>query len=339
MFSRVRLVSASLLCLSLCGSAFGQAPASITQYPYTGGGNLTFGTQVQRIARDGSYVGLRFYWTVGGSPNDGIWWFRQVGSGYTEAPALWEGLGFVSYNGEYALSHTGNTNGLWSIKPWDSTWTNLNILSGSTTFPAYLDPAGGPYAHGTRAEVSNCPYLIDINALTGTSAESFPNLEFCELPLVARSWDRAKVYGSISSEGCYLFTGEWYEVECPAVQPNQSEILTPFGVFTATEYLRDQGAIPPLGTSIVQVFDFQGDYLCGQYGGPGGAFGSFAARINPRTPPCIGDWNDDEAVDGDDVLAFFASWDGGLADANNDVTTDGDDVIAFFSAWDNSACY
>ena len=51
---------------------------------------------------------------------------------------------------------------------------------------------------------------------------------------------------------------------------------------------------------------------------------------------CIGDFNCDNAIDGDDVIGFFAVWDAGLieGDVNGDESVDGDDVIAFFGAWD-----
>ncbi|MFZ4574027.1 MAG: GC-type dockerin domain-anchored protein [Phycisphaerales bacterium] len=51
---------------------------------------------------------------------------------------------------------------------------------------------------------------------------------------------------------------------------------------------------------------------------------------------CMGDYNCDGGVDGDDVIAFFADWDAGLTDAdvNRDGGVDGDDVIAFFEKWD-----
>ena len=49
---------------------------------------------------------------------------------------------------------------------------------------------------------------------------------------------------------------------------------------------------------------------------------------------CPSDWNGDGGVDGDDVIAFFADWDGGDGDFNRDGATDGDDVIAFFAVWD-----
>ncbi|MFZ4574547.1 MAG: hypothetical protein ACOYN0_09130 [Phycisphaerales bacterium] len=52
------------------------------------------------------------------------------------------------------------------------------------------------------------------------------------------------------------------------------------------------------------------------------------------TPGCPADWNNDNGVDGDDVIAFFAEWDAGNADFNGDGGTDGDDVIAFFGNWD-----
>jgi hypothetical protein len=53
-------------------------------------------------------------------------------------------------------------------------------------------------------------------------------------------------------------------------------------------------------------------------------------------PSCVGDYDVNGAVDGDDVIAFFADWDAAKtdADANKDGAVDGDDVISFFGAWD-----
>jgi hypothetical protein len=50
----------------------------------------------------------------------------------------------------------------------------------------------------------------------------------------------------------------------------------------------------------------------------------------------LADYNHDEGVDGDDVIAFFADWDAGEAgaDVNQDGGVDGDDVIEFFAHWD-----
>jgi subtilisin family serine protease len=50
---------------------------------------------------------------------------------------------------------------------------------------------------------------------------------------------------------------------------------------------------------------------------------------------CPADWNGDQGVDGDDVIAFFADWDASDADFNRDGGTDGDVVIAFFTRWDS----
>jgi hypothetical protein len=53
--------------------------------------------------------------------------------------------------------------------------------------------------------------------------------------------------------------------------------------------------------------------------------------------PCVGDFNGDGAVDGDDVIAFFGAWDlaTAAADLNRDGGVDGDDVIRFFGGWDS----
>ena len=54
------------------------------------------------------------------------------------------------------------------------------------------------------------------------------------------------------------------------------------------------------------------------------------------TGACPADYNQDEGVDSDDVIAFFGDWDAGnsLADFNDDGGVDADDVIAFFARWD-----
>jgi hypothetical protein len=52
--------------------------------------------------------------------------------------------------------------------------------------------------------------------------------------------------------------------------------------------------------------------------------------------PCVGDFNRDGGVDGEDVTAFFSSWEGGMADAdvNTDGAVDGQDVQEFFARWE-----
>ena len=50
----------------------------------------------------------------------------------------------------------------------------------------------------------------------------------------------------------------------------------------------------------------------------------------------IADYNDDNGVDSDDVIDFFADWDVSLpaADLTFDGGVDSDDVIFFFGRWD-----
>jgi subtilisin family serine protease len=61
-----------------------------------------------------------------------------------------------------------------------------------------------------------------------------------------------------------------------------------------------------------------------------GIVNAFAAL----TALCDADITGDGGVDGDDVIAFFESWDAGHADFDASGGTDGDDVIAFFARWD-----
>ena len=51
---------------------------------------------------------------------------------------------------------------------------------------------------------------------------------------------------------------------------------------------------------------------------------------------CLGDYNCDGGVDGDDVITFFADWDSAspAADVDGSGGVDGDDVILFFERWD-----
>ncbi|MFN7337719.1 MAG: RHS repeat-associated core domain-containing protein, partial [bacterium] len=57
----------------------------------------------------------------------------------------------------------------------------------------------------------------------------------------------------------------------------------------------------------------------------------------PRSESFFADFNQDGAVDGDDVIVFFERWDAGDASADTDRngSVDGDDVIAFFTWWDS----
>jgi hypothetical protein len=64
--------------------------------------------------------------------------------------------------------------------------------------------------------------------------------------------------------------------------------------------------------------------------------GSFPTRPAVIIVDPIADYNDDNAVDSDDVIDFFADWDSGRlpADLTFDGGVDSDDVIFFFSRWD-----
>ena len=55
---------------------------------------------------------------------------------------------------------------------------------------------------------------------------------------------------------------------------------------------------------------------------------------------CGADYTGDGAIDGDDVIAFFADWDNAVPCADVDVSgsVDGDDVISFFAWWDAGGC-
>ena len=59
-----------------------------------------------------------------------------------------------------------------------------------------------------------------------------------------------------------------------------------------------------------------------------------------RAGGCFPDYNAENGIDGDDVIAFFADWDANsdCADVDGSGGVDGDDVIVFVGAWDAGSC-
>ena len=55
-------------------------------------------------------------------------------------------------------------------------------------------------------------------------------------------------------------------------------------------------------------------------------------------PGCPADWDNSGGIDGDDIAAFFADWQAGLADPDYSGGTDGDDITVFFAAWEAGGC-
>jgi hypothetical protein len=85
-------------------------------------------------------------------------------------------------------------------------------------------------------------------------------------------------------------------------------------------------------TYFVRISGFNGRFGVGQ----------FSISCAPACPwqsdGCFADHNNDDSIDGDDVISFFADWDASLpcADVDGSDGVDGDDVIAFFTLWDSS---
>lgn len=85
----------------------------------------------------------------------------------------------------------------------------------------------------------------------------------------------------------------------------------------------DSDRAPAAGTGSIGLFKpGQGDSI------------TFPVPV-PSTPPCIGDHNEDAALDGSDVEAFFGDWENGLDRADKDRSggVDGSDVEMFFIRW------
>lgn len=67
------------------------------------------------------------------------------------------------------------------------------------------------------------------------------------------------------------------------------------------------------------------------------SIGANVSLIRAQVVPCVGDFNQDGGVDGQDVEAFFIQWEQGevAADVNRDGGVDGQDVERFFVRWSN----
>ncbi len=63
--------------------------------------------------------------------------------------------------------------------------------------------------------------------------------------------------------------------------------------------------------------------------------GELVVTVNPG---CPADWDNSGGIDGDDIAAFFADWQAGLADPDYSGGTDGDDITVFFAAWEAGGC-
>lgn len=71
-----------------------------------------------------------------------------------------------------------------------------------------------------------------------------------------------------------------------------------------------------------------------------GANSGLLLRVYTASDACPADFNQDGGIDGADVDAFFAAWEGGdsSADVNQDGGIDGSDVSTFFAAWEAGGC-
>lgn len=49
---------------------------------------------------------------------------------------------------------------------------------------------------------------------------------------------------------------------------------------------------------------------------------------------CPADWDADDDVDSDDIVAFFTGWELGDGDFDSDSDSDSDDIVGFFASWD-----
>lgn len=120
-----------------------------------------------------------------------------------------------------------------------------------------------------------------------------------------------------------------------------------YGTRSVREVLAANGILVG-GWELWNVRDMSPDgrYMIGEGRNPSGAGEAWYAFIPSLEPSpcnwaaaCVGDFDRSGGIDGDDIGAFFASWQAGdiCSDVDRSGGTDGDDIAAFFDAW-QSGC-
>ncbi|MBS0197552.1 MAG: hypothetical protein JSR77_12420 [Planctomycetes bacterium] len=111
------------------------------------------------------------------------------------------------------------------------------------------------------------------------------------------------------------------------------------GMRYAADYFYEHGVVVPVGWRMFQVDAVSGDgkTFCGVGLTPEGQTKGFVAKVGA---PCPADFDRNGGIDGQDVQAFFATWESGAAngDVNEDGGVDGADVSYFFNVWERGGC-
>jgi hypothetical protein len=219
----------------------------------------------------------------------------------------------------------------------------------ATYFPFYNTNNTNSNAGDLLARFSDRSLGFDYNR-RGDTTYSAPNaFEFNTWHRIAfvLNVDTTSANGAIYVDGVPVFSG-----------PVNDSLDTYFSLYSTTDGdpLPDLQAYSHFGTDPTGPTNTANAYLnsflfvdramsaaeiaalgCASAAGLGSA-GICPSACSWQADGCFADFNNDDGVDGDDVIAFFADWDNSndCADVDDSDGVDGDDVILFFASWDVS---
>lgn len=205
-------------------------------------------------------------------------------------------------------------------------WRNTVNNSG-TAVQIGVDSAS-PYVDGTVVGSTVYFYWVRATSSCGTSGFSTSNSGFGGTGVVFDS----------------------HPSDLSVFEGNQAQFTVDVGGATSYRWrkdgsdLADGPNITGSGTDTLTILSCsasdEGRYACFVTTRCGSAL-SDAARLRVEPLPCPADYNQDGGIDGSDVDAFFADWEGGLpgADVNQDGGIDGSDVDYFFLVWEAGGCF
>jgi hypothetical protein len=143
------------------------------------------------------------------------------------------------------------------------------------------------------------------------------------------------VAGFSGNPGLYFFNADGTPASTPyyRTQGPTWTVISPRGC-----YPLENGKVLYAGGTVVGVVDpvMQEEFIIvNAVSGTGAAIANFSAVSRIDIADCPADFNDDGAVDGNDLGFLLASWGatGGSADLNGDGTVDGNDLGLLLAAW------
>jgi hypothetical protein len=223
--------------------------------------------------------------------------------------------------------------------------TLRTLLSGPT---ADLNNSAGPYTGDGAVAFQWTLQLQPGEERVLSLAFAINDSAFCQAPTLTQN--PANAAGCAADVRHFIATGvnassQLWEVESPAGSGSFATISAPTFTEASTglSFIISGATTSDLAVSGVQLgshpprltFRSRLANACGSATSNAATY-----AVDPCSPACPADFNQDGGVDGADVDAFFSAWETGdsIADVNADGGVDGTDVSAFFIAWEAGGC-